>query len=144
MKKILMFALAGMLLLTSCGNSGTIEVKDARARAAMQGGNSAIYFVIQNQTAGKDELIGAASDVANAIEIHESKMEGDMMMMSPVESVLLESSAKVEFKPGGLHIMLIGLKQDLKAGDEIEVILQFKNNPSITVKAMVKEADSMK
>ncbi len=78
--------------------------------------------------------------MADAVEVHESKMEGDVMTMNRVESIALEPSAKVEFMPGGFHVMLIGLKQDLKAGDEIEVTLQFRNGPDITVKATVKDA----
>lgn len=143
MKRFVVFMLSAALLLSACGAIDGIEVSDAWARASAQGGNSAVYFVIQNHNADADELIGAASDVAGAVEVHESKMEGDVMMMNHVESVALEPSGKVEFKPGGYHVMLIGLKHDLKAGDEIEVTLQFRTHPAITVKTIVKDADSM-
>lgn len=143
MKKKFVFALAGMLLLSACGAKEGIEIRDVWARQATQGMTSAVYFVIQNHNLEADELIGAASDVADAVEIHESKMEGDVMRMSRVESIALEPSAKVEFRPGGYHVMMIGLKQDLKAGDEIEVILQFRDGPDVTVKAIVKDASGM-
>ena len=143
MKQTIVVVLCMAILLTACAPKEGIEISDAWARAAMQGTNSAVYFVIQNHNTEADEIIGAVSDVADAVEIHESKTEGDVMTMSHVESVLLEPSAKVEFKAGGYHVMLIGLKQDLKAGDEIEVTLQFKNSPEITVKTKVKEADEM-
>ena len=143
MKRIFVLLLSAALLLSACGAKEGIEVRNAWARTSTQGMNSAVYFVIQNHNAEADELIGAASSVADAVEIHESKMEGDVMMMNRVESVALEPSTKVEFKPGGYHVMLIGLKQDLKAGDEIEFTLQFKNSPDITMKATVKDADGM-
>lgn len=143
MKRIFTVIFAIALTLSACGATEGIEVRDPWARASTQGENGAVYFVIVNHNTEADELIGAASDVANAVEIHESKMEGDVMMMGPVDSVLLEPSTNVEFAAGGLHIMLIGLNQDLKAGDEIEVILKFKNSPDLTVKATVKEANSM-
>lgn len=143
MKKILVLLLTTGLLLSACGASEGIEVSDAWARTATQGTNSAVYFVIQNHNADTDELIGAASNLANAVEVHESKMDGDVMMMQQRESVALDPSAKVEFMPGGLHVMLIGLKQDLNAGDEIEITLQFKNSPDLTLKATVKDADGM-
>jgi len=59
--------------------------------------------------------------------------------MIPQESVPLAAGAKVEFKPGGLHVMLIGLKQDLKVGDQFELTLHFKNHADIVLKVIVKE-----
>jgi len=143
MKRIVMLLLSAALLLGACGAKEGIEVRDVWARTSTQGMNSAVYFVIQNHNAEADKLIGAASDVADAVEVHESKMEGDVMMMNHVEFVSLEPSAKVEFMPGGYHVMLIGLEQDLKAGDEIEVTLQFEKGPDLVVKATVKKPDGM-
>lgn len=143
MKMKLLWVIAYLLLLSACGAKEGIEVRDAWARTSTQGMNSAVYFVIQNHNAETDELIGAASDVADAVEVHESKMEGEVMMMNRVEAVTLEPSAKVEFKPGGYHVMLIRLKRDLKAGDEIEVTLQFRDGPDITIKVPVKDASGM-
>lgn len=143
MKRTVIFLLSAALLLGACGAKEGIEVRDAWARTSTQGMNSAVYFVIQNHNAQADELIGAASDAADAVEIHESKMEGDVMMMNRVEAIALEPSTKVELKPGGYHVMLIGLKQDLNAGDEIEVTLQFRNAPDLTIKATVRDADGM-
>lgn len=143
MKKGMIAILAGLFILSACGAKEGIEVRDAWARTSTQGMNSAVYFLIQNHNAGADELIGAASDVAEVVEVHESKMEGDVMMMNRVEAVTLEPSAKVEFKPGGYHVMLIRLKQDLKAGDEITVTLQFRDSADITIKVPVKDAGGM-
>jgi hypothetical protein len=141
MKRIVVLLLSAALFLTACGTKEGIEVRDAWARASTQGMNSAVYFVIQNHNAELDELIGAVSEVADAVEVHESKMEGDVMKMNHIESVALEPSAKVEFAPGGYHVMLIDLKQDLKAGDEIEVVLQFRNSPDLTITATVKDGN---
>jgi periplasmic copper chaperone A len=143
MKRIVVLMLAAAFLLSACGAKEGLEVRDVWARTSTQGMNSAVYFVIENHNAEADELIGAASDVAEAVEVHESRMEGDVMTMNRVESVALEPSAKVEFKPGGYHVMLIGLRRELKAGDEIEVSLQFRGSPEITVKATVREASGM-
>lgn len=143
MKRTVILLLSVMFLLGACGNKEGMEVSDIWARTSTQGTNSAVYFVIQNHTGMTDELIGAASDSAEAVEIHESRMEGDVMTMSRVDSVVLDPAAKVEFTPGGLHIMLVNLKQDLKAGDEIQVTLQFKNSPDITVTATAREATEM-
>jgi periplasmic copper chaperone A len=129
MKKLLMFTLAGVLLLSACGAGEVIEAHDPWARPAMQGETSAIYLLLHNHTAEDDELVSVSTDVAQSAELHESKMvEGtDMMEMTPVESIPLPADGEVEFKPGGLHIMLVGLKQDLKVGDKISVTLHFKS-----------------
>jgi periplasmic copper chaperone A len=140
MKRIFVVILAAALLLGACAAKEGIEVSDAWARVSAQGMNSAVYFVIENHNAETDELIGAASDVAEAVEVHESRMEGDVITMNLVEVVALAPSTKVEFAPGGYHVMLIGLKQDLQPGDEIEVTLQFKDSPDITIKTPVREA----
>lgn len=140
MKRVFVLVLSAALLLSACGAREGLEVREAWARTSTQGMNSAVYFVIQNHNAGADELTGAASDAAEVVEIHETKMEGDVMKMNRVEAVALEPSAKVEFKPGGYHVMLIRLKQNLKAGDEITVTLQFRDSPDITVQATVKDA----
>lgn len=140
MKRIVVLMLTAALILSACGASEGIEISDAWARMEYTGANSAVYFVIENHNADADNLVGASSNIADATEVHESKMEGDVMMMNHLESVTLEPSAKVEFKPGGLHIMLIGLKQDLNPGDEVEVTLHFENSPDLVVKATVRDA----
>lgn len=143
MKRNVMSMLLAASLLAACGAKEGIEIREAWARTSTQGMNSAVYFVIENHNAEADELIGAASDAAEAVEVHESRMEGDVMTMNRAESVVLEPSVKVTFEPGGYHVMLIGLRQDLKAGDEIEVTLQFRDSPDITIKAPVREAAGM-
>ena len=125
-------------MLTACRPEKGIEIHGAWMRPARQSENGAVYFVIHNYSSQADELIGISSDLAVA-EMHESKLSGDIMEMNQVESVLLEPYAEIEFAPGGLHVMLVNLKQDVKAGDEIEVILHFKNFEDITAVLPVRE-----
>lgn len=139
MKKILFVALVSILLLTACGGEKGIEVHNAWARPAAQGGNGGVYFELHNHDSTPDELIGASSDVAAVVEIHESKMDGDVMQMHMIPSLPLEAYADIAFEPGGLHVMLINLKQDLKIDDEFDIVLHFKNYEDITVHVQVKE-----
>lgn len=143
MKKFLMFALVGAFLLSACGAGEVIEVHDPWARPAMTGENSAVYLLLHNHTAEDDELVSVSSDVATSVELHESKMvDGtDLMEMTPVASVPLPSDGEVEFKPGGLHIMLVGLTRDLKVGDQFDVTLTFKSG--LTLKVTVPVMESM-
>ena len=139
MNRILVSVLAILFLLSGCAAPATegVEVRYAWARPAAQGGNGAVYFVIRSSTA--DEIISVSSNVAEAVEMHESTMNGDVMEMHQLESVPLGAGDLVTFEPGGLHIMLIGLKQDLKTGDEIEITLHFKNYQDLPVSVPVRD-----
>lgn len=139
MKNIFFLMIAGMFVLSACGAEEGIEIQNAWARPATQGENGAVYFLVRNRSSSADEITGASSDAAETVELHKSMMVGDVMQMQKQESVPLEARAEVEFKPGGLHIMLIDLKQDLKINDEIEIILHFKNSDDITLKVPVKD-----
>ena len=139
MNRILVSALAILFLLSGCATPATegVEIREAWSRPASQGGNGAVYFVIRSSE--PDELIGVSSDVAEAVEMHESKINGDVMEMHQLKSILLNAGELVTFEPGGLHIMLIGLKQDLKVGDEFEITLHFKNVQDLNVNVPVRD-----
>jgi copper(I)-binding protein len=138
MKRLFIFIFAAALLITACGAEKGIQVHSAWMPPAAQGENGAVYFVIHNHSSQADELIGVSSEIA-AAEMQESKMSGDIMQMKQVESVPLEAFAEIEFAPGGLHIMLVGLEQAVRAGDEIDVTLHFKNSEDIKLRVPVRE-----
>lgn len=147
MKNVLIFGLAGMLLLAACastpGGEG-MEVKDYWARAGMMDGNSAAYMVIVNYTDTDDGLVGVSSDAVDAVEIHLSQMGADgIMQMTKQEKIDLPAGTELELKPGSYHVMLIGLKEELKAGDEITLTLHFQTHEDITLTVPVKDAADM-
>jgi copper(I)-binding protein len=145
MKQSMIILALVALFLSACGAAGgDIEVHEPWARAAMAGEISAAYMIVHNHSSSSDALIGASSDAADAVEIHLSQMgaNGEMQMI-PQESVPLAAGEEAVFQPGGLHIMLIGLKKDLKAGDTIQVTLHFKNHADITVDVPVQEMEGM-
>jgi hypothetical protein len=150
MKKILMMLILGTILLTACATNdshmdGTdIEAHDFWARSAMMGGNGAAYMLLHNHSTEDDALVGASSEVAEVVEIHLSQMKADgTMEMIQQESIALPVDGEVELKPGSYHVMLIGLKQDLKAGDEFSLTLHFKNHEDITLTIPVMDAGNM-
>lgn len=71
--------------------------------------------------------------------MHESKMSGDVMEMRQLQSVPLGAREEMIFEPGGLHVMLVNLKQDLNAGDEIDITLHFKNYQDIPLRVPVQD-----
>jgi periplasmic copper chaperone A len=132
---------AATLILSACTAPKGIIVRTAWMRPTAAGENGAIYFVLQNDSTQQDELIDASSDLAVAVEIHESSMVTgtDVMQMNQVSSVALDTGSEVTFEPGGLHVMLVGLKKGLKVGDVIELTLHFKKHADISVSVSVAE-----
>lgn len=146
MKRIVLFVLAGMLLLSACGMqmNDAVEAKDAWARTGMMGGNSAAYMMLVNGTGRSVELIGASSDVASAVEVHLSQMTADgVMQMIKQDAVEIPSRRMLELKPGSYHIMLIGLKQDLNVGDSITITLYFNGYEDVSLTVPVNDAANM-
>lgn len=87
---------------------------------------SAIYMKI-NSGGMADKLVKAETNVAQSTEMHTVEMKDGMMQMHPVEGGIdVPATGTLELKPGGFHIMLIGLKQDLKPGDTFNVKLTFE------------------
>ncbi len=140
MKRIFPIILTGIFLLSACGSEKGIEVHSAWARPAAQGENGGVYFELHNHGSTPDELTSITSDIAQAVEIHESKMEGDVMKMEMMPSLPIDAYADMAFEPGGLHVMLVNLKQDLKTGDEFKIVLHFKTYEDITVHVIVKDS----
>jgi copper(I)-binding protein len=132
-----------IFFLVGCAQK-QLKVSDAWARAALVGSNTAVYMKIDNQTAEDDYLLKASCDAAAAVELHESKMDANgMMQMSPQENILVSANSVTELKPGGLHVMLIGLTKDLRDGDVVKVELEFKKAGKMIIEVPVKTADAM-
>lgn len=101
-----------------------LQVKDAwvRTTVAQQKATGAFF---QLRADSDLQLVEASSPVAAMVEIHEMAMEGSVMRMRAVESLPLPAGKSVEFKPGGLHVMLMGLNRPLAAGDKIPLTLVY-------------------
>jgi periplasmic copper chaperone A len=138
-KRNLIFVLVIAMLLSGCGAEKGIEVHEVWMRPVAKGENGAVYFVMHNHSSEADDLVGVSSDGAEAAEMHESKMNGDMMEMQQVKSVPLEPYAEIDFAPGKYHIMLVHLKKDLKVGDEIQLTLHFNNFEDINIQVPVRD-----
>jgi len=135
---ILMFVLSA--LISACSSPGDMEVHQAWVRPTAQGETAAVYLTIHNHSASDDELIGATTTVADAVEIHESKMENDIMQMSMLTSVPIAADEEIIFTPGGLHIMLVNIKEEFILGEHIGLILHFKNHEDIVVEVHIEDS----
>ncbi len=137
------------ILLSGClGSQGPdIVVIDSWARPSPKMASSgAVYMTIENKGNEDDVLIGVDGDVSKAVEIHEMVIDdNNVMHMKPVEGqrLVIPAKSKVELKPGGYHIMLIGLKNQLKEGDVVDLTLRFEKSGEIKVQAPVKPMEGM-
>ncbi len=102
---------------------------------AMPGSDAtgAVYFVLVNDGGEADTLVGATSDVASQAQVHETRIEGDVAQMVPVPRLEIPAHGRVEFTPGGYHVMLVGLTRDLKVGETFQLTLQFEKSGAITL-----------
>lgn len=126
------------LALSACGGSDGIEVSEVRI-GEPTGPNAALYL-----TATSDEddiLIGAETDVASEVQMHETVMGDDGTMgMKPVQSLMVSEGEQLILEPGGLHLMLIDVDR-LDVGSEVEVSLIWENAGEQVVTAEVVEPD---
>lgn len=101
------------------------------------GETSAVYMSITNNGDDAVTIVSAETGAAGLVEIHETVVENDVARMSPVESIVIESGETVELRPGGMHIMLMQLTQDIAVDENIDVTLNFESGESETVSAVV-------
>lgn len=126
-------------LLSGCASpSDTLTVRDAWVRPAPAGTTTGAFALIVNSSSEADRLIGAECAEARAVEIHETRMEGDIMQMRPAEGIDIPAGGQVELKPGSYHIMLIDLQRGLQAGDKLTITLIFDQAGRVEVEAEVK------
>jgi copper(I)-binding protein len=107
--------------------------------------NTGGYLIIANSGAEADALVGvsAAGDLADAVELHTVIEEGGMMKMRPVEQIDVPANGEAVLKPGSFHIMFIGVKKELKAGDSVKLSLTFARAGTVEVDAVVRPANPM-
>lgn len=168
MKKLFVLMLAAMLIVTACNDDehpgehmdegehmgeGHMTDEDMNEmkhegvmameqwiRPAAEGRNTAAFMNVMNYTMEDDTLYMAESDLAETVEIHESyETEDGRMGMRKVDGVAVGMNRTAMLEPGGYHVMLIGLKQDLKIGDTGTVTLHFKKAGAVEVTAEVAD-----
>ncbi len=136
---LLASALAALLAPPALGHDyklGTLSIGHPWARATV-GPAGGAFLSIENKGAAADRLLSASSPVAKTVEIHNHIKDGDIMRMRPVDGIDLPAGGKVELKPGGYHVMLMGLNKPLKEGERFPLTLQFEKAGKIDVEIAV-------
>ena len=111
---------AALLVFASIPAIADVSIADAWVRATVpQQKATGAFMRLTSDTNAR--LVAANSPVAGVVEIHEMVMDGNVMKMGPIPGLDLPAGKTVELKPGGYHVMLMGLKQQVKDGDEVPV-----------------------
>ena len=127
---------ATLLLASSALHAQNVEVSNAWVRSTVQGQKGTGAFM--NITA-KDgaKLVGVSSPVAGVADVHEMKMEGDIMKMRALPALDLPAGQTVQLKPGGYHVMLMDLKQPLSNGSTVPLTLRLQDAQGIETRLEV-------
>ena len=119
---------------------GSLKISSPWARATPKGASvGGGYMTITNTGAAPDRLVGGSTDIAKSLEVHEMKMEGGVMKMRPVAGGLeIKPGQTVTLDPSGYHVMLVGLKEQLKQGSHFKATLEFAKAGKVDVDFMVE------
>ena len=130
--------LASLLILPLAAHAQTtIEVSSAWARATTPHAQSGGIFLTLTDHGTADRLVSVSTPVAETAELHETIDDHGIMRMRGAPGLALPPNGTVTLKPGGLHIMLFGLKRALARGERFPVDLVFEHAPSVRVMVVV-------
>lgn len=139
MKKYMLSALVLSLAAVTAQAQVSVTAPWVRATVPAQKSTGA-FMHLQSATAAR--LVGVSSPVATMVELHKMEMKGSVMKMGPVDGIDLPAGKGVNLASGGYHIMLTGLKKQLKAGDAVSLTLELvgegDKRERVTVKVPVK------
>jgi copper(I)-binding protein len=144
--------LAALALLLSAGmaqahdyKAGAVAVLHPWTRATPPNAQTAgAYLKLRNDGGTEDALVDVRSAIADKVEIHSMSMDGDIMRMRPVgkAGVVVKPGETVALAPGGVHIMMVGLKHPLTEGDRVPMTLTFRSGATVTVDLMTQALGS--
>ena len=145
MKSKALVLAAALLLMAGPGlaetyKAGAIQIEQPWARATPKGATiGAGYMKITNTGTEPDRLVGGSASFAGRLEVHSMTMEQGVMKMRELKDGLeIKPGETVELKPGGYHMMFVGLKEPLKQGEDLTVTLKFAKAGTVEVKYPVE------
>lgn len=120
---------------------GALTIDNPWARAST-GPVAGAFLTIQN-SGDADRLVAIGSDAASQVQVHVTEKQGDVMKMRAVDAVDVPAHGSVALQPGGMHIMLIGLKGPLQAGAQVPLTLRFEKAGEVHLTATVQAPGAM-
>jgi periplasmic copper chaperone A len=131
--------LGAILALTHAVLASDVMVMGAfaRASAVSNATSGVVYMTLTNHGATPDKLVSITTPVAGMAMLHESKEDGGVATMMDMSGLDIPAGGSVEMKPGGIHIMLMGLKAPLKKGGTLKLTLSFEHAGDVDVEAKI-------
>lgn len=137
------FSVVALMLMSTLASAaeGVISVENAWIREAPPGARAmAGYMVVKNHGGSDKVLVSAACDAFAEVMLHRTIVENGMAKMVHQMAITIPAKGEVSFEPNGYHVMLMGPKKPLKAGDKVEITLKFKDGESVKVVHEVRAA----
>lgn len=153
-----LIVLVGTLGACSVGGTSMITVRDAWARPVEAGaggmamptmggamgamgdaGNGVIYLTIVNSGAGADKVTGVSTEVATAVELHQTEIKNNVASMRGVSAIEVPAKGEVRFNPGGYHLVLTNVRRTLRAGDTFVLTLTFAHAGQVQATVQVRD-----
>jgi hypothetical protein len=126
-RRVAVLALAGGLCVAGCDRADGIVVENAWVRAAPPGAAvQAGYMTLRNRGHDAVTLVGARSVAFAGVEMHESVEDDGTRAMRPIGHLDLAAGGRVQFEPGGRHLMLVAPARDYRAGEAIRIVLVYE------------------
>lgn len=122
---------------------GDIDIGHPYARVTAPGQPTGGGYLSLDNKGRDDRLLSATAAVSASVELHSMRMEGDVMRMRQVDGIALPTGKKVKLEPGGFHLMFVGLKAPLKAGDKFPMKLKFEKAGEVEVIVNVEAPKAM-
>lgn len=136
-KQLCVLTAAGLLSVAAFAEG--VSVTDPHVRLVPPTAeNTGVFMLLKNPGAKDVKLVGAASPAAKKVELHTVVKEGEVMKMRPVPEIAVKAGGETALKPGGFHVMLLGLNQPLKEGEAVPVTLKFDDGSSQELQAPVR------
>jgi periplasmic copper chaperone A len=135
----------GLLAITFLAASAAqaqnaVKVEKAWARPTVAGQSGGGGFFVITGGAAADRLLSASTGISKVVELHKMEMDGNVMRMRPVDAIDVPAGGTVELKPGGLHVMFMGLNKTLKAGERFPLTLKFEKAGEQKVDVLVSNS----
>ena len=116
---------------------GSVSIGHPYARATAPSQSTGGGYLTLTSKGAPDRLVSASTTISESVQLHSMRMEGDVMRMREIGSLEMPADTLVELKPGGFHLMFVGLKAPLKVGQSFPLKLKFEKAGEVTVEVKV-------